>query len=142
MTSPAKHERLGSTEVTDDARRTLVRVLRAAFPHPRVPDGPYERTAQKIISAAGQSPWSLAALTHGLRSLDSASSGMFGQLDDVQALIILKRIENTGFFAFVRRLAVLHLYDDHELWDVLGYENPSASRAGTRCSVPAAATTN
>jgi hypothetical protein len=130
MTSTAKRQQLDSLVVTDDARRILVRALRAAFPHPRVPDGPYERTAQVIIGTAAQSRWSLAALMQGLRSLDSASSGTFLELDDVQALVILKRIEHSDLFAFVRRLAVLHLYDDHELWDVLGYEGSSFDQGG------------
>jgi hypothetical protein len=130
MTSLPEPQQRNSIPMTEGARRTLVRVLRVAFPHPRVPDGPYERTAETIIDQATQSPWSLATLTQGLRSLDSIASGGFLDLDDDPALAVLRRIETTDFFAFVRRLAVLHLYDDHELWDVLGYEGASFDKGG------------
>jgi len=130
MTSPPKQEQRDILDVTDQARRTLVRVLRVAFPHSRASDGPYERTADTIIDAARQSPWSLTTLTQGLRALDSVSTGTFLDLDDAAALAVLRRIETTDFFVFVRRLAVLHLYDDHELWDVLGYEGPSFDKGG------------
>jgi hypothetical protein len=130
MTSLPEPPQRNSFPLTKEARRTLVRVLRVAFPHPRVPDGPYERTAETIIDQAEQSPWSLAILTQGLRSLHSVASGRFLDLDDAPALAVLRRIETTDFFAFVRRLAVLRLYDDHELWDVLGYQGTSFDKGG------------
>jgi len=70
------------------------------------------------------------ALIQGLLSLDQLSDGDFCGLDDEAALKVLRRVEGTEFFGFVRRTAVLNLYDDTEVWDRLGYEGPSFDKGG------------
>jgi len=130
MTPPESNPQSVTTTLTDDARRVLVRVIQVAFPHPRFPDAPYERTAQRIIDAARESTWSWLQLTQGLRSLDDLASGSFVDADDEQAFALLRGIEQTDFFNLIRRLSVLNLYDDHEVWDLLGYEGPSFEKGG------------
>ena len=39
-------------------------------------------------------------------------------------------IADLEFFGFIRRTTVLHLYDDHEVWEALGYEGESFSKGG------------
>jgi hypothetical protein len=116
--------------LSDDARSTLVRVLRATFPHGSFPDGPYQRTADAVIDAAKASNWSRLALLHGLDSLDAASGGAFADLDDADSLRVLRHVEGTEFFGFVRRTAVVALYDDPEVWSALGYEGASFDKGG------------
>ncbi len=130
MTFPAKYPQLNATEVTEDGRRMLIRVLRVAFPHERFPDGPYERTADKIIAEAEASTWFRVVLTEGLTSLNLLADGPFLDLDDAAAYKVLKRIESTDFFGFVRRTTVLNLYDDPDVWSALGYEGPSFDQGG------------
>ena len=43
---------------------------------------------------------------------------------------MLRRIESTEFFGFVRRTTVLNLYDNADVWEVLGYEGPSFDKGG------------
>src|ERR671929_32456 len=45
------------------SRRNLVRLLRAAYPHSRFPDGPYERTADAILAQVDASLWHRLVLT-------------------------------------------------------------------------------
>jgi hypothetical protein len=116
--------------VTDSSRQTLVRVLRVAFPHQTFPDGPYERTAAKIVEAAGQSTWSTLQLTQGLTSLDSLSGRAFADLGADEALKVLQQVEGTEFFGLIRRTAVVSLYDDPEVWEALGYEGSSFEKGG------------
>ncbi|WP_370246802.1 hypothetical protein [Nocardioides sp.] len=106
-----------------DLKAALVRLLRAAYPHPSFPDGPYERTAQKILDAVADDVWRRLALEQGLASLD---------LDDDPAAAEkqLREIADAEFFVHVRALTVPVLYDDHEVWDLLGYEGPSFDRGG------------
>lgn len=54
MAFPAKYPSLNAMEMTDEAKQTLIRVLRVAFPHADFPDGPYVRTAEKILIAADE----------------------------------------------------------------------------------------
>lgn len=130
MVFPAKYPSLNATEMTDEARQTLIRVLRVAFPHRSVPDGPYERTADTILTEAQNETWFRVALTQGLLSLNQLADGDFRTLDDESALKVLRRVEGTEFFGFVRRTAVLNLYDDAEVWEALGYEGPSFDQGG------------
>ncbi len=118
-------------QTLDDASRAaLVRLLRAAYPHPRFPDGPYERTADAIISQVDASLWHRLALTRGLTTLDAAAGGSFADLDDDAALSLLRTMADAEFFRFVRGVAVVTLYNDHEVWDLLGYEGESYSKGG------------
>ena len=130
MAFPAKYPSLNAMEMTDEAKQTLIRVLRVAFPHADFPDGPYVRTAEKILIAADEETWFRVALIQGLLSLDQLSDGDFCGLDDDSALKVLRRVESTEFFGFVRRTAVLNLYDDVEVWETLGYEGPSFDKGG------------
>lgn len=130
MAFPAKFPSLNAMEMTDVARQTLVRVLRVAFPHENFPDSPYERTADKILVEADAETWFRVALIQGLQSLDQLSDKSFCSLNDDEALRVLRRVEGTEFFGFVRRTAALGLYDDEEVWEILGYQGPSFDLGG------------
>jgi hypothetical protein len=130
MAYPAKYSQLNDTLLTEEARSVLIRVIRVAFPHPQFPDGPYERTADTILKEAENSTWFRVALTQGLLSLSNLAGGDFRDLNDDDATRVLRRIEATEFFGFVRRTTVLNLYDNQDVWDVLGYEGSSIDKGG------------
>jgi hypothetical protein len=130
MAFPAKYPQLNATELTDEARSILIRVIRVAFPHPSFPDAPYERTADTILKEAENSTWFRVALTQGLLTLSHLAGGDFRELDDDDATKVLRRIEATEFFGFIRRTTVLNLYDNADVWEVLGYEGPSFDKGG------------
>lgn len=130
MVFPAKYPQLNATELTEEARSVLIRVIRVAFPHPSFPDGPYERTADTILAEAANSTWFRVAITQGLLTLSHLAGGDFRDLNDEDATKVLRRIESTEFFGFVRRTTVLNLYDNEDVWEVLGYEGPSFDKGG------------
>ena len=119
-----------TAELGPDVRRNLVRLLRAAYPHPRFPDGPYERTADTILAQSDASLWHRLVLTQGLSTLDVKAGGSFADLDDQAALALLHEVEDAEFFRFVRGVTVVTLYDDHEVHELLGYEGPSFEKGG------------
>lgn len=121
---------MADTTVTPETRRSLVRLLRAAYPHARFPDGPYQRTAETIFEQADASLWLRIALTQGLGSLDAKAGGSFVELDDEAAYQLLVDIENAEFFKFIRAIAVVTLYDDPETLEILGYEGPAYEKGG------------
>ena len=77
MVFPAKFSELNALELSDEARRILTRIIRVAFPHAGLPDGPYERMTQKILEISEESRWFRMALTQGLMTLDSLSEEHF-----------------------------------------------------------------
>lgn len=130
MVTPGHDSDTDVLTVSDDARATLVHALRVAFPHDSFPDGPYERTADAVIAAAGSSTWSRMSLVQGLSSLDALAGGSFAELSEKDGTRILLHIQDTEFFNLLRRTAVVALYDDHEVWELLGYEGPSFDQGG------------
>ena len=121
---------IGEVSLGADDRANLVKLLRTAYPHAQFPSGPYERTADKILQQVGESLWHRTLLSRGLRTLDSAAGGSFRDLDDTAASRLLADIADAEFFVFIRGVAVPILYDDHEVWEALGYEGESFSKGG------------
>lgn len=119
-----------STQDTDRARQVLIRMLQAAYPHANVPRGPYERTADKLIADAAGNAFNRPTLEQGLADLDALADGDFVGLSLADGYTILKRIESTAFFGYVRRFATVNLYDDPETWAALGYEGSSFDKGG------------
>lgn len=119
-----------SHQDTDRARQVLIRALQAAYPHANVPRGPYERTADKLIADAAGNPFNQTTLAQGLADLDALADGDFVSLSNADGYKILKRIESTPFFGYVRRFATVNLYDDPETWQALGYEGSSFDQGG------------
>lgn len=111
-------------------RRTLISLLRAAYPHRSFPDAPFARTADAVIAKAVETTWDALSLSAGLDSLDHRAGGSFGTLDADVAEKLLREIENAPFFRMIRSVAVVSLYDDHEVWALLGYEGPSFDKGG------------
>jgi hypothetical protein len=118
------------TPITEGTRRSLIALLRAAYPHPSFPDGPYERTADTILAQLDESLWHRLTLVRGLATLDDAAGGRFGDLEPEAAEKLLRDMADAEFFTFVRGVTVTTLYDDHEVWELLGYEGESFSQGG------------
>src|SRR5437899_11194799 len=114
----------------EGADRTLARMLRAMFPHDNLPDGPYERTRDSLLVDASASPRLTALLAQGVRDLDTLAGRPFNELDEAAATAVLEELQAQPFFQVVRAKAVTTLYNDHEVWKVLGYEGPSFHLGG------------
>lgn len=109
------------------AEKTLVRMIRVMFPHDRFPEGPYQRTAKAVFNAASKTPADRTAFLVALRELQESG---FTALDDKAAYARLKDMEGTTFFKLVKGTTVTTLYDDAEVWSILGYEGPSFDKGG------------
>lgn len=112
--------------LNDEQRGTLVRLIRVAYPHDAFPDGPYERTATAIQEADGADD----LLEGGLAELDELAGGRFVDLEEDDATRVVEKIADTPFFALVHSTTVVALYDDHEVWELLGYEGSSFDKGG------------
>lgn len=116
--------------LSEQHRVTLIRMLRTMFPHSSFPSGPYERTAEKVTTAAVANPRLLAQLLQGLDDLDRLRPRPFVELSEETALTLLRALQDTAFFRGVLDIAVVQFYDDHEVWDLLGYEGHSFEKGG------------
>ena len=111
--------------LTAEQEATLLRMVRVAYPHDSFPDAPYERTVKTIVAADAD-----GLLPEGLAALDAAAGGDFGSLSEAEATAVLERVSQSPFFKLVHATTVVALYDDHEVWDLLGYEGSSFDKGG------------
>lgn len=111
------------------AHRLLNRLLRVTYPHDSFPDGPFERTATAVQMAAADAGEE-AALAQGLQGLDRSAGGDFLALDDAAAEALLRDRGDDHFFRRIRSTAVVALYDDAEVWGLVGYEGSSFDQGG------------
>lgn len=110
-----------------DFKARLTHVVKVAFPHTQFPQSAYERNSDAILGAASADAGKVTMLYQGMMDLKTAG---FDDMDDATALAHLESIENTQFFQFVRGTTIVTLYDDPEVWEVLGYEGPSFDKGG------------
>jgi hypothetical protein len=114
----------GGAGLSEQQAATLFHLLRVAYPHPSFPDAPYERTAKAVQDADGAE----ALLAAGLDELNAA--GDFTALSEAEATAALERIADGPFFKLIHSTTVVALYDDHEVWDLLGYQGSSFEKGG------------
>lgn len=120
----------GPATLTSRQRQILVRVLRLAYPHDTFPDGPYERTADAVVEATADDRRLAATLGPDLDMLDTISDGDFLKASDETATLLLREYAEEPYFRQIRGVAVVALYDDREVWELLGYEGPSFDQGG------------
>jgi hypothetical protein len=108
----------------------LARMVRCIYPHDRFPDGPYRRVAERLDEAAASDAALAGALEQGVRDLDAAKEKPFVDLSDADARAVVEGMSETPFFQSVRATAVVALYDQTEVWEILGYEGPSFDQGG------------
>jgi hypothetical protein len=108
----------------------LTRMVRCIYPHDRFGDGPYERVARGLDEATAIDAALAGALEQGVRDLDAARGTPFSELSDADARAVVEGMADTPFFQTVRATAVVALYDQAEVWELLGYEGPSYDKGG------------
>ena len=103
---------------------TLVRLLKVMYPHHQFPDGPYERCAE-IVRVSAQTD-----LSAELARLDALAGGSFRDADDTSLRQLVDGLGQDDAIVAVHSVAVNVLYDDHEVWTILGYEGSSFDKGG------------
>ncbi len=108
-------------------KKLIIKMIRDIYPHDRFPDAPYERTADDVITKGNASSEIAMILQEGINDLKKKS---YGNMSEKKAVKHLKKIENSKFFNHVRSTSVVTLYNDQEVWSLLGYEGSSFEKGG------------
>ena len=120
---------------TPEAAATLVKMARDIYPHDRVPDAYYEKAIATIDGSLGSDPASRSLFPDGVAALDAAAKARFGSAysalpQEADRVAVLHGIEGTLFFQKIRGGLVTALYNQPEIWKLLGYEGSSAEFGG------------
>ena len=116
--------KVGSSQ---EEKKILMKMCRDIYPHDRFPDGPYERTANDVISKGNSGAENKTMLSEGLEKLKKVN---YTSMNFNKSTKYLKKIQDSKFFQHVRSTTVVTLYNDQEVWGLLGYEGPSFDKGG------------
>jgi len=114
---------------------TLVQMSRDIYPHDRFADKIYAGAVMGFDAAAGKSDGDKALYEDGVAALNQAAIGAHGveysQVGwEIDRVAILRGMEKSPFFQAVRGSLVVGIYNNPEVWALLGYEGESASKGG------------
>jgi len=101
--------------------KTLILLARDIYPHDRIADRFYAIAVKGHDEKAGKDA-----------ALDKAAGGK-GYLTlgwEEERVKLLRKIEGSPFFQTVRSGLVVSLYNQQEVWPILGYEGESYSKGG------------
>ena len=108
-------------------KELLIKMVRTLYPHDRFPEGPYVRTTEDVIKKGNSSPEKAIMLQKGIDQLKSAN---FAKLNFKKSTKFLTNMGRTEFFEHVRGTSTVTLYNDKEVWELLGYEGYSSDQGG------------
>jgi hypothetical protein len=105
----------------------LAHMARALYPHAMLPDAIYGKVISGLDEKAAADPALLRLLQEAAATLKARN---FATLDDAGQAAVLKQIETTAPFQAVRGACVTGIYNNPDVWKVLGYEGASAELGG------------
>ncbi|MGV8846587.1 hypothetical protein [Tessaracoccus sp.] len=122
---PQEHAQDPPRPALDDRQMaSLILLLKGLYPHAQFPDGPYERCAEAVRDGAQTD------LPAGLARLDALAGGSLMDADEASLRQLVDDLGQDDFVVAVHSVAVNVLYDDHEVWTILGYEGSSYEKGG------------
>jgi hypothetical protein len=108
----------------------LERLAWLLFPIPELGVGPYQRVATGIAAAVRGQPLQFTQVHDAIAQLDTAVGDSFLDLPESAQVEQLQQIEGGEFFQFLYAAVRSGLWDDREVWALLGYEGSSLEKGG------------
>lgn len=128
---------LAASDVLNEAQgASLLRMVQDIYPHPDVLQvSHYEAIAATIMKNAAADADTANGLTDGLARIDDKAQELFGVpytgIEDPDAREgLLRHFQHEGFFQGVRWTAYFGIYDNKDIWPLLGYEGSSVEYGG------------
>ncbi len=130
LISPSEAWGLEVTDLKPETMHTLILMARDIFPHDRIADRYYaiackaydDKSMKDMVEGGIATMDALAQAQHG-----TSYSGVGWEVDRVA---LLRQFEGSPLFQKVRGDLVVSLYNQQEVWAILGYEGESASKGG------------
>ena len=115
---------------------SLLRMIQDIYPHPDVLQlSHYEAIAATVMQNAEADADTAKGLIEGLARIDEKAHELFGvpymEIEDPVAREgLLRHFQDEGFFQGVRWTAYFGIYDNKDIWPLLGYEGSSVEHGG------------
>lgn len=123
------------TTLGPDAGKVLLVMARDIFPHDKLAEKYYMHAIEPYDAAAIKDPALKKLLTDGIALLNTSSKKMTGKSytdipRELDRVVVLKSIESTPFFQKIKGDLVTGLYNNKEVFTLLGYEGSSWEKGG------------
>jgi len=118
---------MSTKALTGDEAAMLVRMARATYPHDMLDDAIYGKVVHSLDEKASADATLLKNLQEGAATLKEKK---FDTLDEAGQAAVLKEIETSTPFQAVRGECITGIYNNPDVWKVLGYEGASAELGG------------
>lgn len=114
---------------------TLLRMARDIYPHDKLADRYYLQALMSHEKAAAKNAALKKLITEGVAELNAQARASFGTSyvaipKEADRVSLLKGMEQTPFFQKIRSDMVTGLYDNKQVWPILGYEGSSWQKGG------------
>jgi hypothetical protein len=119
-----------------ETARVLIQMARDTYPHDQFPDAIYAQAVAGYDAKAATDGAFRGLLEDGVVTLNTRAKDGFGvkAYDRVgweeDRLSILRAIADGPFFQAIRSDLVVSIYNNHAVWEILGYEGSSADKGG------------
>jgi hypothetical protein len=104
---------------------TLLKMARQLFPHERLDEGYYVNVVHDLDDEAAAKPATAQLIARGVVNLDSQTHSKFVSSSPDDQVRALKKIQDTPFFEKVRSTEIVSLYNNHNVWEIIGYQGAS-----------------
>jgi len=125
-----KSEAQQAQELGPQRLLVLERFAWLLFPIPEFGMGPYQRVATGIADAIREQPSQFTLVRDGIDQLDAVPGESFLDRPEAAQIERLQQLESGDFFQFVYTATRSRLFDDREVWALLGYEGSSLEKGG------------
>lgn len=103
----------------------LLKMARQIFPHDRLDDSYYVKVVEDLDAEASSKPATAKMISAGVANLDHSTKGKFAAQPTDDQVAALEKIQHTPFFEKVRSTEMVSLYNNEQVWKVLGYQGAS-----------------
>ena len=115
--------------------KTLLRMARDIYPHDQMRDDIYQVIVDNLDAAAEKDGAMNEMLVEGVKDLNLLSERHHGREfaaleQERDRVALLQQIESTPFFQKVRGDMITGIYNNPDVWKILGYEGASAHLGG------------
>jgi hypothetical protein len=115
-----------------ETMKTLIQLARDLYPHDKVADRFYAVAIKGQDAKAAKDAAHKALIETGVADLDkmAGSGGYIGVSWEAERVALLRKIEGKPFFEAIRSDLIGSLYNQPEVWPIIGYEGESYSKGG------------
>lgn len=123
------------TNLKPETMKALIQIARDIYPHDRFSDAVYANAVKGYDEQSGKDASVREMLEGGIQTLNGMARAKHGAdyADvgwEIERVALLRDIQDGKFFQTIRGGLVTGIYNNPDVWILLGYEGESASKGG------------